>query len=74
MSELVKVGRRYVSELMEILRDPVGNKLVAAAVLGLMAVYVVGGLSAVFWLLVGAALLWFIPRIRKRLTKWYLLR
>lgn len=74
MSELVKVGRRYVSELVELLRDPVGNKLAAAAVLGLMAVYVVGGLSAVFWLLVGAALLWFIPRIRKRLTKWYLLR
>lgn len=74
MSELVKVGRRYVSELVELLRDPVGNKLAAAAVLGLMAVYVVGGLSAVFWLLLGAALLWFIPRIRKRITKWYLLR
>lgn len=74
MSELVKTARRYMSELVDLLENSRYRRLAAAGILGLMLVYILGGMVAVLLALVSIALVLLAPRIKRRLTKWYLLR
>lgn len=61
-----RLGDRFI----EWLQKPV----VAAVVLSAMVAYALGGLSAVVWVVIGAAVVALVPRIRQRLVKWYLTR
>lgn len=74
MSELANLPRQLYRKLRDFIHDPIGNKIIAGGILGLMIVYIIGGFSALFWVLLGAAVVWFWPRARQRLTRWWLLR